>query len=246
MHSNRKPRPARRFASRRALALAGAMVLVNLAFAAAVYAQDELTVEKLVSQVNGAAPPATEVISVSPGDTVGYAISVSSIADLGGTDITIRDVFEAQVLDFQEGSAGCDASAEGEVTCTLTLDDAGATEVELTFRVLEVEACRRLVNTVEVTGEPDLTASAEAEIEACPTGGGGGGDGADGDGSGQGGGDASPGTGGDGTNQPNTAMPYAAELERGPSPATIAGVMLILLAGLATLRLVLVGRDAMR
>ncbi len=211
--------------------LAGVLLAFG-ALAAPVHAQ-ELHVEKVVSQVNGAAPPATEVISVSPGDTVSYGISVSSVIDLGGTDVVIRDVFQSQVLEFQEASSdGCTASG-GEVTCTLTLDDEGGTEVELTFRVLEVENCRRLVNTVEVAGEENLTANAEAEIEACPAGGGD----QDGDGgNGQGGNgdeDGAPGSG-DGSGQPNTAMPNSAD--RWGSPATVAGLLLILLAGATALR----------
>ena len=208
-----------------AAAVAAAVLLAISASAAPVHAQ-ELTVEKVVSQVNGSAPPATEVISVSPGDDISFAISVSSVADLGGTDVVIRDVFQSQVLDFRSASSnGCTASA-GEVTCTLSLDNAGATEVELTFRVLEVDNCRRLVNTAQVEGAGNLTASAEAEIEACPAGGDGQGNGNQGNGNQGNGASPVPGNGGG----QDTAMLQPVGSTGRPSLATIAGLLLILLA----------------
>lgn len=149
--------------------LTGALMAMALliAMATPVFGQDELSVVKSVAQVNGQAPAATEVISVLPGDTVAYAISVSSAPGFGGTDVTVTDVFDAQVLQFEEAStAGCTAEA-AQVSCTVTLDDTGATELMLTFSVLEVGECQRLVNTVEVVGDDAVTASAEAEIEAC-------------------------------------------------------------------------------
>ena len=231
--TNSAVRMGRFHGSARAAGLFAGALLAFGALATPARAQ-ELHVEKVVSQVNGSAPPATEVISVSPGDSVSYGISVSSVVDLGGTDVTIRDVFESQVLEFQEASSGDCTSSGGEVTCTLTLDDEGATEVELTFQVLEVENCRRLVNTVEVAGEQNLTASAEAEIEACPAGGGNGdGQGDDGEGNGDGNG-ASPDPG-EGQGQPNTAMGSTSS-RTGVSAATIAGLLLIMLAVSTALR----------
>jgi hypothetical protein len=149
----------------------GAVVL-GLAFAAPAHAAPPLEVTKTVTHVNDAAPPAGDVVEVAAGDSIGYAINVSGNPSFGGTDVTITDAFNASVLVFETASVGGCVAQAGLVSCTVRLADSGDAEVVLTFRVLDVGDCDRLVNRVEVTGERESSGSAEAEIEACPAPGG--------------------------------------------------------------------------
>ena len=148
------------------------IAVLTLLLAAPALAAPPLEVTKTVTHVNDAAPAAGNVIAVASGDSVGYAISVSGNPSFGGTDVTITDVFDASVLIFDSASVGGCIATATEVSCTVRLADSGDAKVVLTFRVLDVRDCRRLVNRVEVVAEREATGSAEAEIEACPAPGG--------------------------------------------------------------------------
>lgn len=147
-------------------------VLLALVIAAPAHAAPPLDVTKTVAHVNDAAPPAGDVVEVAAGDSIGYAISVSGNPSFGGTDVTITDAFNASVLVFETASVGGCVAQAGQVSCTVRLADSGDTEVLLTFRVLDMGECDRLVNRVEVTGERESSGTAQAEIEACPAPGG--------------------------------------------------------------------------
>lgn len=159
----------RRLRSTLAAATAACLVLVA---AGAVNAQ-ELTLEKVVAQVNGAAP-ADDLVEIVAGDTVVYDLLVTGSEDLAGTEVTVVDVFDANALAFDEpSSGGCAAGSEpGEVSCTVTLGDDATTTVSVAFSVLPIEGteCEELVNDATVTGDDGAEATAQTSVTVCPEG----------------------------------------------------------------------------
>jgi hypothetical protein len=135
-------------------------------------AQDELSLEKYVAAVNEAAPQADR-ISIVVGDTITYGLAVSGAPSLAGTDVTVTDVFEGTALQF-EGAVGgsCvqeDVDTDGRIVCTLTLPDAGSTEVLLTFSAIAVDGgCRELLNRAQLVAGEAEPITAETTVEVCP------------------------------------------------------------------------------
>lgn len=189
-----------------AAAIAASLVLVT---AGAVGAQ-ELTLEKVVSAVNGAAP-ADELVEIVAGDTVAFDLLVTGSEDLAGTEVTVVDVFDANALTFEEASSGgCAAGADpGEVSCTVTLGDDATTTVSVQFSVLPIEGteCEELVNDATVSGADGAEAAAQTSVTVCPEGVTAAPGSASASASPEPTGGTQGSTSGDGEGQPNTALP---------------------------------------
>jgi Domain of unknown function DUF11 len=137
-----------------------------------VSAQERVSVEKYVAAVNAAAPADPAAVVLASGDTVTYGIGVTSNPSLGGAEVTVTDVFDPSALTFEGAEpAGCSVSG-GEVSCLVTLDDEGSTEVLLTFAVVgstDAGGCRAIVNTATVEAD-GAEASAERSVDVCAAG----------------------------------------------------------------------------
>lgn len=155
-----------------AAAVAMALCLAWVVVPTRTAAQEPIVIEKYVAAVNDTAPT-DPVTAVVPGDSITYGLSVSSVPSLSGTEVTITDVVDGNTLAF-EGAVptGCTESVDG-VSCLVTLDESGSTEVLLTFSVRPVSsasACQELVNTATVVGADDASASTELAVDICPEG----------------------------------------------------------------------------
>ena len=201
-------------------------------------AADEILLDKYVASVNDVAPTAPDAVTAFGGDTLTYGLAVTSSPSLGGTEVTITDVAHLNDLQFISASTGGCTEDPSGITCVVTLDDAGATEVLLTFTVLPLEGagegCRQLVNQARVDAGGGTRATARSTIAVCP---GDGGSAPTGEGTASGSGSGSGAAAGSG-GAPDTSVPtvHAAQSLAAQLGAGLLGAAMLTALGVAAYR----------